>query len=148
MPKKRGPKTDVLEALLKRVDGLEAKLREKNDDDASPTIANAPMLGKVDASVSASQGGEGGEPAPKRIAIEARASPCDTDLTMLSPQTPIHRSDPRQSFGSWNPESNYYAANCLPVPPRQILFLTPTSPDFMASHITFSTNPPSGNGFS
>lgn len=90
VPKKRGPKTDVLEALLKRVDGLEAKLREKNDDDASPTIANAPMLGKADTSVSASQAGEGGEPAPKRIAIEARASPCDTDLTMLSPQTPIH----------------------------------------------------------
>ncbi|KAL2192034.1 fungal transcriptional regulatory-like protein [Thermothelomyces heterothallicus CBS 203.75] len=29
VPKKRGPKTDVLEALLKRVDGLEARLREK-----------------------------------------------------------------------------------------------------------------------
>ncbi|EGZ75774.1 hypothetical protein NEUTE2DRAFT_84578, partial [Neurospora tetrasperma FGSC 2509] len=28
VPKKRGPKTDVLEALLKRVDGLEAKLKE------------------------------------------------------------------------------------------------------------------------
>ena len=29
MPKKRGPKTDVLEALLKRVDGLEKKLRDE-----------------------------------------------------------------------------------------------------------------------
>lgn len=41
VPKKRGPKTDVLEALLKRVDGLEQKLKEKKEDpssdDASPT---------------------------------------------------------------------------------------------------------------
>lgn len=38
MPKKRGPKTDVLEALLKRVDGLEAKLKEKKENGgSSPT---------------------------------------------------------------------------------------------------------------
>jgi hypothetical protein len=29
VPKKRGPKTDVLEALLKRVDGLERKLKDE-----------------------------------------------------------------------------------------------------------------------
>lgn len=29
-PKKRGPKTDVLEALLKRVNGLEKRLKEEN----------------------------------------------------------------------------------------------------------------------
>jgi hypothetical protein len=38
VPKKRGPKTDVLEALLKRVDGLEKRLKDENkahlpDDD-------------------------------------------------------------------------------------------------------------------
>jgi hypothetical protein len=43
VPKKRGPKTDVLEALLKRVDGLEKRLHtegksdELDDMDASPT---------------------------------------------------------------------------------------------------------------
>lgn len=37
MPKKRGPKTDVLEALLKRVDGLEAKLKEKKDQPSTPS---------------------------------------------------------------------------------------------------------------
>ncbi|KAH8591273.1 fungal-specific transcription factor domain-containing protein [Bisporella sp. PMI_857] len=37
VPKKRGPKTDVLEALLKRVDGLEKKLRdEKKTGSGSP----------------------------------------------------------------------------------------------------------------
>lgn len=36
MPKKRGPKTDVLEALLKRVDGLEKRLHtEGKSDDLS-----------------------------------------------------------------------------------------------------------------
>jgi len=37
VPKKRGPKTDVLEALLKRVDGLEAKLKEKGTEPETPT---------------------------------------------------------------------------------------------------------------
>ncbi|KAF2142493.1 uncharacterized protein K452DRAFT_326383 [Aplosporella prunicola CBS 121167] len=38
VPKKRGPKTDVLEALLKRVDGLEKRLHEenKNKSDVEP----------------------------------------------------------------------------------------------------------------
>lgn len=33
MPKKRGPKTDVLEALLKRVDGLEKRLHSEGKSD-------------------------------------------------------------------------------------------------------------------
>lgn len=41
VPKKRGPKTDVLEALLKRVDGLEAKLKEKNADQDSTKIVES-----------------------------------------------------------------------------------------------------------
>lgn len=42
IPKKRGPKTDVLEALLKRVDGLEQRLKDEkkahspNNTDTSP----------------------------------------------------------------------------------------------------------------
>lgn len=42
VPKKRGPKTDVLEALLKRVDGLEAKLKEKKEQPGSPTAESGP----------------------------------------------------------------------------------------------------------
>ncbi|RAL05737.1 transcription factor domain-containing protein [Aspergillus ibericus CBS 121593] len=41
VPKKRGPKTDVLEALLKRVDGLEKRLQE--DSPISPTSATSPI---------------------------------------------------------------------------------------------------------
>jgi hypothetical protein len=41
VPKKRGPKTDVLEALLKRVDGLEKRLRTEGErpDSQSPTTS-------------------------------------------------------------------------------------------------------------
>ncbi|KAE8144825.1 hypothetical protein BDV25DRAFT_134333 [Aspergillus avenaceus] len=41
VPKKRGPKTDVLEALLKRVDGLEKRLQDENHP-LSPTSSGSP----------------------------------------------------------------------------------------------------------
>ncbi|KAE8400884.1 type I 3-dehydroquinase-domain-containing protein [Aspergillus pseudonomiae] len=41
VPKKRGPKTDVLEALLKRVDGLEKRLQDDNHP-LSPTSSGSP----------------------------------------------------------------------------------------------------------
>lgn len=44
VPKKRGPKTDVLEALLKRVDGLEAKLKEKKDQPAASTADSTTVM--------------------------------------------------------------------------------------------------------
>lgn len=37
VPKKRGPKTDVLEALLKRVDGLEKRLKDEQKSNSSST---------------------------------------------------------------------------------------------------------------
>jgi hypothetical protein len=40
VPKKRGPKTDVLEALLKRVDGLERRLKEEKKANASRSPDN------------------------------------------------------------------------------------------------------------
>jgi hypothetical protein len=46
VPKKRGPKTDVLEALLKRVDGLEAKFKEKKktSEKVASTLEATPSL--------------------------------------------------------------------------------------------------------
>ncbi|EMT63593.1 hypothetical protein FOC4_g10013829 [Fusarium odoratissimum] len=89
VPKKRGPKTDVLEALLKRVDGLEAKLREKGEDDVSLASSNLPGAGKGEASENGSQVTEVGESIIKRATVDARASPGDT--ASLSPHTPIAR---------------------------------------------------------
>jgi hypothetical protein len=52
VPKKRGPKTDVLEALLKRVDGLEKRLKdEKQPGDISPkeeALGDMPHYGDGD----------------------------------------------------------------------------------------------------
>ncbi|KAI1327214.1 hypothetical protein F5Y16DRAFT_372358 [Xylariaceae sp. FL0255] len=49
VPKKRGPKTDVLEALLKRVDGLEAQLKDKKDTGvSSPTTEEVPSTTKAE----------------------------------------------------------------------------------------------------
>ncbi|KAK7991931.1 fungal transcriptional regulatory-like protein [Apiospora saccharicola] len=75
VPKKRGPKTDVLEALLKRVDGLEQKLKDQKNSDSSPgtdeasalaateTISNA---GSAESATSASAA----ERSPKRQEVE------------------------------------------------------------------------------
>ncbi|KAL3480007.1 fungal-specific transcription factor domain-containing protein [Aspergillus californicus] len=43
VPKKRGPKTDVLEALLKRVDGLEKRLQDENHP-LSPSSPDNPEI--------------------------------------------------------------------------------------------------------
>ena len=83
VPKKRGPKTDVLEALLKRVDGLEAKLREKGEDDVSLATSNLPGVGDAETSESGSQTTETGKAAAKRAAIDPRTSPVNRNS--LSP---------------------------------------------------------------
>ncbi|ROV93749.1 hypothetical protein VSDG_06935 [Cytospora chrysosperma] len=66
VPKKRGPKTDVLEALLKRVDGLEAKLKEKKErpttptsEDAPPPVDEAPSSSTVTVTAKESSGDDG-----------------------------------------------------------------------------------------
>jgi len=57
VPRKRGPKTDVLEALLKRVDGLEKRLRSEGKDDG----ANAPVSAVKEAILEAVRNGIGEE---------------------------------------------------------------------------------------
>lgn len=48
VPKKRGPKTDVLEALLKRVDGLERRLKdEQKPPNGETTSSTAGEVGSV-----------------------------------------------------------------------------------------------------
>ncbi|TWU71702.1 hypothetical protein ED733_003015 [Metarhizium rileyi] len=88
VPKKRGPKTDVLEALLKRVDGLEAKLKEKSTEGeasriAESTIAEADEAEEIDDA----------EPVPKRLAIEASKSFDEDGLKMATGLEPITSRD-------------------------------------------------------
>lgn len=70
MPKKRGPKTDVLEALLKRVDGLEAKLKEKNAGEQTPTTPTT--AGIKDEETSRADDIPDDDPNPKRIALDTK----------------------------------------------------------------------------
>jgi hypothetical protein len=67
VPKKRGPKTDVLEALLKRVDGLEAKLKEKNSAETPDEPSHLPQ---DDAWQGQRKQDDIVEPPPKRQAVD------------------------------------------------------------------------------
>ncbi|RKU49443.1 hypothetical protein DL546_007236 [Coniochaeta pulveracea] len=80
VPKKRGPKTDVLEALLKRVDGLEQKLKEKK---AAESATNP--SGK-------SQGPLRDDTPPK--AEGPGTSSTDAECSTTQPKTENSRSDP------------------------------------------------------
>ncbi|KFY76577.1 hypothetical protein V498_09556 [Pseudogymnoascus sp. VKM F-4517 (FW-2822)] len=53
VPKKRGPKTDVLEALLKRVDGLERRLKDEKQLNSSKDSPSDPPSVPPDTSSSA-----------------------------------------------------------------------------------------------
>lgn len=96
VPKKRGPKTDVLEALLKRVDGLEQKLKEKNGTEgaSSPVAETAPSV--TDAS---SNGGTStnGDSKPKAPTIEKRPAepiePAPFSPTPISELPPVVQLD-------------------------------------------------------
>lgn len=61
VPKKRGPKTDVLEALLKRVDGLEAQLKEKKEQPATLTTDSTPLAAAATASTPGRSAGAHGD---------------------------------------------------------------------------------------
>jgi hypothetical protein len=52
VPKKRGPKTDILEALLKRVDGLERRLKDEKQLNASKDSPSDPPSVSLDTSSS------------------------------------------------------------------------------------------------
>lgn len=102
VPKKRGPKTDVLEALLKRVDGLEAKLKEKNAESGSggsgakdaspPPNAMASIESLTTSVVKISEGttdeSDTAEPPTKRIGIANESSLPLHDIPGYSSQAP------------------------------------------------------------
>ncbi|KAI1081048.1 fungal-specific transcription factor domain-containing protein [Whalleya microplaca] len=93
VPKKRGPKTDVLEALLKRVDGLEAQLKDqKRPGDISPSTEEPPPTAADDTACSTGStqttttSSATSEPKPKRPALDtARAIDASADIAVYSP---------------------------------------------------------------
>ncbi|ORY65082.1 fungal-specific transcription factor domain-containing protein [Pseudomassariella vexata] len=81
VPKKRGPKTDVLEALLKRVDGLEARLKDKKSSDlnASPTAEELSALTAGDETASNEGSAEmGGTTTTTSVDVQPKHPTLDT----------------------------------------------------------------------
>ncbi|KAI0543907.1 fungal-specific transcription factor domain-containing protein [Xylaria curta] len=96
VPKKRGPKTDVLEALLKRVDGLEAQLKDQKKTLGSSPTTEEPLSAKTEASDDNPEAPASGstppaptttsEPQPKRAALDATRTPeSGSDSALYSP---------------------------------------------------------------
>ncbi|OTB16439.1 hypothetical protein K445DRAFT_316716 [Daldinia sp. EC12] len=88
VPKKRGPKTDVLEALLKRVDGLEAQLKDHKKADALPGTEKLPHANTEEASSSSRPAGDDSEPGPrsKRPTLDiSRATDISSESAIYSP---------------------------------------------------------------
>ncbi|KAH6652662.1 fungal-specific transcription factor domain-containing protein [Truncatella angustata] len=93
VPKKRGPKTDVLEALLKRVDGLEQKLKETKKSEDSPTAEEAPLSATTEDGASNATASETqedvsvtAEPKAKRLALDTtRISDTVDESAVYSP---------------------------------------------------------------
>ncbi|ROW00844.1 hypothetical protein VMCG_06550 [Cytospora schulzeri] len=99
VPKKRGPKTDVLEALLKRVDGLEAKLKEKKErattptsEDAPPPVDEAPSSSSVTVTAKASNGDDGAS--KSRPDVDTTRVVDATDSAVYTPSTSSAPSPP------------------------------------------------------
>ncbi|KAI0881834.1 uncharacterized protein GGS22DRAFT_57417 [Annulohypoxylon maeteangense] len=88
VPKKRGPKTDVLEALLKRVDGLEAQLKDRRQSDASTTNGQAQHISIEEtlSSLSSAVAEQASEPKSKRPALDnVRTTEIAAESAVYSP---------------------------------------------------------------
>ncbi|KAI1462687.1 hypothetical protein F4805DRAFT_5753 [Annulohypoxylon moriforme] len=88
VPKKRGPKTDVLEALLKRVDGLEAQLKDRRQSDASPTTGQPPHISIEEtlSNLGSAVAEQASEPKSKRPALDnVRTTEIAAESAIYSP---------------------------------------------------------------
>ncbi|KAJ5813961.1 uncharacterized protein N7503_000711 [Penicillium pulvis] len=96
IPKKRGPKTDVLEALLKRVDGLEKRLQ----DEKNPISPTSPDQKPEELPLS--------QPNGRRNTIDASAfSPYPSGESRPSISTPISQSEQFPRSGGHGSSLNF-----------------------------------------
>ncbi|KAI2606374.1 uncharacterized protein GGS25DRAFT_533440 [Hypoxylon fragiforme] len=86
IPKKRGPKTDVLEALLKRVDGLEAQLKDHRTTDVSPSEEQPLRLTTEEPHAGSAVIKSASEPRSKRPILDmSRSTETTPESTIYSP---------------------------------------------------------------
>jgi hypothetical protein len=92
VPKKRGPKTDVLEALLKRVDGLEKRLvsEGKSDDlsEANPAATTATPSTTQDKTNADTKPADGTKSQPLHPSPHASANSTSHASQLMSPIEP------------------------------------------------------------
>lgn len=92
VPKKRGPKTDVLEALLKRVDGLEKRLKDEKK-------ANSPNANE----------GCGSGPDKESSDGDSKSRRPQLDTQMLGSETAVYSPSPiRYGYSSCHGEKKAY----------------------------------------
>jgi hypothetical protein len=121
VPKKRGPKTDVLEALLKRVDGLEKRLHTegKSDDltDLDPSSTQDPTSDSNDPIASPLQSRHPVDIAP------SHANPISHANQLMSPVEPRCASASLESV--WPRDiANTLASNPTPTLSPELLLDT------------------------
>lgn len=87
VPKKRGPKTDVLEALLKRVDGLEKRLRTEGKEDSPTNSVKEAIVEAI----------REGEEKKKQIQQQQDAPRSTSDSTTISNSSTVNGNGTRAS---------------------------------------------------
>lgn len=110
VPRKRGPKTDVLDALLKRVDGLEKRLRhegDQNEDNAAVVAVKEAILEVVRGSSSPEYGKPESEVTKDESATSSPPDAAPGARQMQNTQQPLSSSS-SPSF-----PSNEYASLLL-----------------------------------
>ncbi|PHH87403.1 hypothetical protein CDD83_8922 [Cordyceps sp. RAO-2017] len=117
VPKKRGPKTDVLEALLKRVDGLEAQLKDKNAQEATAKAAE-PAGGRVVEPASAANAAVAEPSSDRDMADADRSSAPSSVLSRQSPPSPACAAALVDAYFAHSHGQPYYILDEAPVRQR------------------------------
>ena len=110
VPKKRGPKADVLEALVKRVDGLEKQLQDggsSTSTDKNPVSPTSPAQNHVEDSFLPD-------------APSSRRHTVDSSFTQIQPQSQVHQALPHQT-SAYQTRPNPDQPQQQPSPPQNAI---------------------------
>jgi hypothetical protein len=126
VPKKRGPKTDVLEALLKRVDGLERRLKDEKKSNASQSPNNEHVT-------------TSSEEANGDIPTQLQRPQLETSVPNIAEETAVYTPSPARYVGThitFSPANNIVL---LHQPFHLISFSIPISHESTESRIIYLT---------
>ncbi|KAH9839631.1 shikimate 3-dehydrogenase (NADP+) [Teratosphaeria destructans] len=118
-PKKRGPKTDVLEALVKRVNGLEKRLKDEKQSDSSPAALEAAEV----ASAARPIDGRASNDAASEAAVEEDVAVESPEEEQQAPAPRNSQSDPKHPH--WSPPIQQPQDPVQVCPAHQVAILEP-----------------------